>query len=58
MRSFQENRRLPVVSAAREVFSMARARGYSGSDFSAIVDALCDIAGIERPRLPKGWKPS
>ena len=49
---------LPVVSAAREVFSMARARDYSGSDFSTIVDALCDIAGIERPRLPEGWKPS
>jgi len=45
---------LPVTSAAREAFSMARARNYSACDFSAIVDALCEIAGIERPRLPSG----
>lgn len=41
---------LPVAAAAREAFSMARARGYGGQDFSAMVDVLCDMAQIERVR--------
>ncbi len=42
---------LPVAAAAREMFSMARAGRYAQSDFSAMVDVLCDLAGIEKPRL-------
>ncbi len=45
---------LPVAAAAREAFSTARARGYGGQDFSAMVDVLCDIAQVERARLKKG----
>ena len=42
---------MPVGAAAREAFSAARSRGFGASDFSAMVDALCDIAGISKPRL-------
>ena len=38
---------MPMAAAAREAFSTARARGFGGKDFSAMVDALCDLAGIE-----------
>jgi 4-hydroxybutyrate dehydrogenase/sulfolactaldehyde 3-reductase len=42
---------MPVAAAVREAFSAARASGFSGQDFSAMVDALCEAADIERPRL-------
>lgn len=42
---------MPMVAAAREAFSAARASGFGGQDFSAMVDALCVSAGIEKPRL-------
>jgi 4-hydroxybutyrate dehydrogenase/sulfolactaldehyde 3-reductase len=42
---------VPIAAAAREAFSIARVRGHGGKDFSAMVDVLCDIAGIEKPRL-------
>jgi 4-hydroxybutyrate dehydrogenase/sulfolactaldehyde 3-reductase len=42
---------MPMAAAAREAFSTARAAGFGGQDFSAMVDALCTIAGIEKPRL-------
>ena len=42
---------MPVAAVAREAFSVARSRGYGAKDFSSIVDVLCDIAGIEKPRL-------
>jgi 4-hydroxybutyrate dehydrogenase / sulfolactaldehyde 3-reductase len=42
---------VPVAAAAREAFSQARAKGYGGHDFSAMVDVLCDGAQIERARL-------
>ena len=45
---------VPVAAAAREMFTAARARGYGRADFSAIVDALCEIAAVEKPRLPPG----
>ncbi len=45
---------MPLAAAAREAFSTARARGFGGQDFSAMGDALCDLAGIEKPRLKKG----
>lgn len=44
---------MPMAAAAREAFSVARARGFGGQDFSAMVDAACDLAGIEKPRLPR-----
>jgi len=42
---------VPVAAVAREAFSAARAGGAGARDFSAMVDVLCDGAGIERPRL-------
>jgi 4-hydroxybutyrate dehydrogenase / sulfolactaldehyde 3-reductase len=48
---------LPAVAATREMFSMARAGGHGLADFSGIVDALCEGAQIEKPRVPAGWKP-
>lgn len=44
---------MPMAAAAREAFSVARARGFGGQDFSAMVDAACDLAGVEKPRLPR-----
>ena len=44
---------VPVAAAAREAFSVARSRGNGDRDFSAMVDVLCDIARIEKPRLGK-----
>jgi 4-hydroxybutyrate dehydrogenase / sulfolactaldehyde 3-reductase len=42
---------MPMAAAAREAFSAARASGFGGQDFSAMIDALCHAAGIEKPRL-------
>jgi 4-hydroxybutyrate dehydrogenase/sulfolactaldehyde 3-reductase len=42
---------VPVAAVAREAFSAARSRGYGARDFSSMVDVLCDLARIERPRL-------
>lgn len=42
---------MPMAAAAREAFSAARAAGFGSQDFSAMVDALCQSAGIVRPRL-------
>jgi 4-hydroxybutyrate dehydrogenase/sulfolactaldehyde 3-reductase len=42
---------MPIGAAAREAFTAARSRGYGASDFSAMVDALCDLADIPKPRL-------
>ncbi len=42
---------VPVAAAAREAYSMARAANYGRQDFSSMVDVLCDLAGIEKPRL-------
>jgi 4-hydroxybutyrate dehydrogenase/sulfolactaldehyde 3-reductase len=41
----------PIAAVAREAYSSARARGYGPKDFSAMVDVLCESAGIEKPRL-------
>lgn len=43
---------MPMVAAAREAFSIARSRGLGGKDFSAMVDSLCELAHIDKPRLP------
>ena len=45
---------MPIGAVAREAFSIARSRGYGGKDFSAMVDSLCDLADIEKPRLSQG----
>jgi len=42
---------MPVGAAAREAFSTARARGFGGNDFSAMVDAWCDVSGTQKARL-------
>jgi len=42
---------MPIGAAAREAFSTARGRGYGAKDFSAMVDVLCDLADIPKPRL-------
>jgi len=42
---------VPMGAAAREAFSAARASGFGGQDFSAMVDALCTAAGIAKVRL-------
>jgi 4-hydroxybutyrate dehydrogenase/sulfolactaldehyde 3-reductase len=42
---------MPIGAAARESFSAARGQGFGAKDFSAMVDVLCDLAHIERPRL-------
>ena len=44
---------MPMAAAAREAFSAARASGFGGQDFSAMVDVLCTMAGIEKPRFRK-----
>ena len=43
---------MAIGAAARESLSLARARGWGDKDFSALLDALCESAGIEKVRLP------
>ncbi len=38
-------------------FTLARSGRHASSDFSGMVDALCEAAGIDKPRVPKGWTP-
>jgi 4-hydroxybutyrate dehydrogenase / sulfolactaldehyde 3-reductase len=47
---------MPLAAAAREMFSLARAGTYGQSDFSSMVDVLCEAAGIVKPRLTKAAK--
>jgi 4-hydroxybutyrate dehydrogenase/sulfolactaldehyde 3-reductase len=42
---------MAIAAAARESLSLARARGWGGKDFSALLDALCEAAGLEKVRL-------
>jgi 4-hydroxybutyrate dehydrogenase/sulfolactaldehyde 3-reductase len=42
---------LALGAAAREMMNLARATGYGPSDFSSLLDSLCQAAGIEKPRL-------
>ncbi len=42
---------MPIAATAREAFSVARARGFGGQDFSAMADVLCDLIQVERARL-------
>ena len=48
---------MPVAAAVHESYSLARAAGKGAIEFSGITDVLCDMANIDKPRLPKGWKP-
>jgi 4-hydroxybutyrate dehydrogenase / sulfolactaldehyde 3-reductase len=42
---------VPIADAARVSFDAARAEGFGGRDFSAMVDVLCDRLRVARPRL-------
>ena len=42
---------MTVGAAAREAFNLARTRGYGLNDFSVMVDVLCELSGIQKPRL-------
>ncbi len=42
---------MALGAAAREAVSAARGRGYGAQDFSSMVDALCDLLDVPRPRL-------
>ena len=42
---------MAIGAAARESLSMARARNWGGKDFSALLDALCETAGLEKLRF-------
>jgi 4-hydroxybutyrate dehydrogenase/sulfolactaldehyde 3-reductase len=46
-----ETMALPMVSAARQAFTMARAAGHGRNDFSSIVDWFCAVSDAEKPRL-------
>lgn len=43
---------LAMGATARECLQLARSRGFGSKDFSALLDAWCDLAGVEPPRLP------
>jgi 4-hydroxybutyrate dehydrogenase/sulfolactaldehyde 3-reductase len=42
---------MSVGAAAREAFNVARSRGHGLHDFSVMLDVLCELANIEKPRL-------
>jgi 4-hydroxybutyrate dehydrogenase / sulfolactaldehyde 3-reductase len=42
---------VPIAEAARASFTEARGAGFGSRDFSAMVDMLCDLVQIARPRL-------
>ena len=42
---------MAIGAAARESLSAARAGGWGGRDFSALLDALCETAGLEKVRF-------
>jgi 4-hydroxybutyrate dehydrogenase/sulfolactaldehyde 3-reductase len=48
---------MPVAAAVHESYSLARASQHGGLDFSGMADVLCSLAGIDKPRVPKGWTP-
>ena len=49
---------MPVTAAVHESFGLAGASQFGGIDFSGIADGVCELAKIDRPRVPEGWKPS
>lgn len=42
---------MAIGAAARESLSMARAKGWGGKDFSALLDALCESAALDKVRF-------
>lgn len=42
---------LPVGAAAREMFGMARSGEWARKDYSAMLNYICERAGVEMPRL-------
>ena len=42
---------LPMVAAARESLSLARAGGYGAKDFSAFLDFWCERVGLDKVRV-------
>jgi len=42
---------MSVGAMAREAFNIARSRGFGPKDFSVMVDVLCELADIPKPRL-------
>ncbi|GAO21500.1 NADH-dependent gamma-hydroxybutyrate dehydrogenase [Alicycliphilus sp. B1] len=48
---------MPLAAATFESYSLARASDYGRTDFTGIADVICDLAKIERVRVPKDWKP-
>lgn len=49
---------MPVAAAVHESYSQARAAEFGKIDFSGIADVICEIAKIDKPRVPEGWKPA
>ena len=49
---------MPVGAATLNSFSLARASDNGTLDFSCIVDVMCEMAQIQKPRVPLGWKPT
>ena len=47
---------MPVAAAVHESFSLARAAGFGQLDFSGIADVVCELAKVDKPRTPAGWK--
>ena len=47
---------LGLGAATREMMNLARAKDFGGSDFSGLLDYLCEAAGIEKPRLKTAKK--
>lgn len=48
---------MPVAAAVYESFSLARAAEFGQLDFSGIADVVCELAKVDKPRTPAGWKP-
>ena len=48
---------MPVAAAVHESYSLARASQHGSIDFSGMADVLCELAQIDKPRVPKGWTP-
>lgn len=42
---------MALAAAARESLSLARSRGHGGRDFSGLLDALCEVAGLSKVRF-------
>lgn len=48
---------MPVAAAVHEAYSLARASQHGSMDFSGMADVLCELARIDKARVPQGWKP-